>query len=229
MLGRCQAAGRGETMDRPKKSRVRKSSLQRQREIIEATLELVAEYGLQGTTVGRIAHAAGISRGALYQHFENREAVLAAALELMAERASPWTWAPQSQDAYHQLIDMGARHAAFAASEFDSFVRPNVELMATAVGGGVGGQVRERVLRVLDRFTKLVERGKLDGSIRADVDSRDVAWALLVHAWAEDQALVVGVDELVTSGASVRNFRRILDSVATVPDDGSGAPAGQSS
>lgn len=211
------------------KSRTRKSKAQRQREILEVTLDLVAEYGLQGTTVSRIASAAGLSRGALYQHFENREAVLVATLELMAERASPWVSATQSPDVYHQLLDMGTRHGAFARSEFDSFVRPNVELMATVVDGEVGEQVRDRVLRTLDRFTKLVDTGKRDGSIRPDIESRDVAWAMLTLAWAEDQALVVGVDELITSGASVRNFRRILDDVATVPDRGGDAHDAQDS
>jgi AcrR family transcriptional regulator len=210
-------------MDGSSKSRTRKSKALRQREIVEATLGLVAEHGLQGTTVSRIASAAGLSRGALYQHFENREAVLGAALELMAERALPWVSATPSLDAYHELLDMGTRHGAFAVSEFDSFVRPNVELMATAVDGEVGEQVRERVERTLDRFAKLVDKGKRDGSIRPDVDSRDVAWALLTLAWAEDQALVVGVDDLITGGASVRNFRRILDDVATRPDRGEDA------
>jgi AcrR family transcriptional regulator len=216
-------------MSKMPKSRTRKSKAQRQREIVEVTLELVAEHGLQGATVSRIASAAGLSRGALYQHFENREAVLSAALELMAERASPWVSATPSPDAYHELLDMGARHGAFAVSEFDSFVRPNIELMATAVDGAVGEQVRERVLRTLQRFVELVDKGKRDGSIRPDIESGDVAWALLTLAWAEDQALVVGVDDLVTSGASVRNFRRILADVATVPAPGKDAHGAQDS
>jgi AcrR family transcriptional regulator len=207
-------------MSDTRKSRTRKSKAQRQREIVEVALKLVAEHGLQGTTVSRIASGAGLSRGALYQHFENREAVLFAALELMAERASPWVSATPSPDAYHELLDMGARHGAFAVSEFDSFVRPNIELMATAVDGGVGEQVRERVIRTIEMFSEVVDKGKRDGSIRPDIESADVAWALLTLAWAEDQALVVGADDFVTSGASVRNFRRILDDVATVPDLG---------
>jgi AcrR family transcriptional regulator len=205
-------------MDRPRKSRTRKSKAQRQREIVEATLRLVAEYGVHGTTVSRIASSAGLSRGALYNHFANREAVLFAALELMAERASPWVRPPSSPDAYHDLLDMGARHGAFAVSEFDTFVRPNVELMAISGDRAVAEQVREMVRKTIRRFLELVERGKCDGSIRPDVESEDVAWALLTFAWAEDQALALGLTEYIGSGASVRNFRRTLADVATVPD-----------
>jgi AcrR family transcriptional regulator len=76
-------------MERPGKSRTRKSKSLRQREIVEATLKLIPKYGVRGTTVSRIAAAAGMSRGALYHHFANRETVIFAALELMAERSSP--------------------------------------------------------------------------------------------------------------------------------------------
>ena len=53
-----------------------------------------------------------------------------------------------------------------------------------------------------------------EGSIRAEVDSSDVAWSLLMFAWAEDVARLMGVDQLITSGASNRVFRHMLADVA---------------
>ena len=69
---------------------MRKTKAERQREIVDATIQLLGKYGVQGTTVSRIAAAVGIARGALYQHFPNREAVLEAAIAAMGERSSRW-------------------------------------------------------------------------------------------------------------------------------------------
>lgn len=51
--------------------------------ITDAAMRLFADRGYRGTTVGDIESAAGLAprSGALYQHFEGKEAVLKAALE----------------------------------------------------------------------------------------------------------------------------------------------------
>jgi AcrR family transcriptional regulator len=51
--------------------------------IVDAGIKLFAERGFQGTTVGEIERAAGLTprAGALYKHFPSKEAVLEAAFE----------------------------------------------------------------------------------------------------------------------------------------------------
>ncbi|MEM9204397.1 MAG: helix-turn-helix domain-containing protein [Actinomycetota bacterium] len=48
--------------------------------IRRAAMDLFAQNGYQATSMGAIATAAGLSRPALYQHFENREAIFRSAL-----------------------------------------------------------------------------------------------------------------------------------------------------
>jgi hypothetical protein len=72
-------------------------------------------------------------------------------------------------------------------------------------------------LAVFSRFQELVERGQREGSIRTDVEARDVAWAVLMFAWAEDYGLLQGVDQPMTEGASLRNFKRLLACFAPPP------------
>jgi AcrR family transcriptional regulator len=195
----------------------RRTKAERQREIAEATLKLVARYGVHGTTVSRIAAAVGLSRGALYKHFSNREAVLLAAMDLMDERPPGWAARSSGPDVYSRLLDMGDRHASWASSEFETFIRPLFEFIAAGGQGSLSKEMGVRQLRVLEAFINLVEEGKKDGSIRAEVDSNDVAWSLLMFAWAEDVARLMGVDQLITSGASNRIFRRMLAEVAVPP------------
>jgi AcrR family transcriptional regulator len=201
-------------MDTSRRKRIRKSKTQRQEEIVDATLRLVPKYGLRGTTVSRIAGAVGMSRGALYQHFANREAVVFAAMERMAERAARWVSSASGRNAYERLLDLSTSHAPFTAAELETFVRPSIELMATSGKADLAEQVRGRQLRTFQAFLEMVEEGKRDGSIRADVESEDIAWALLNLAWVEDLARVMELRQLFDSGATSRNFARILAAVA---------------
>ncbi len=206
----------GGPLEKPHKY-TRRTKVERQREIAEATLKLVAKYGVHGTTVSRIAAAVGLSRGALYKHFPSREAVLLAAMDLMEERPPGWVAQSSGPDVYRRLLDMGDRHASWASSEFETFIHPLFEFIAAGGQGSLSREMGVRQLRVLDAFVDLVEAGKREGSIRPEVDSGDVAWSLLMFAWAEDVARLMGVDQLITSGASTRIFRRMLADVAASP------------
>ena len=41
--------------------------------LIDAAMDLFASYGYRGTSLARIARAAGVTKGALYWHFADKE------------------------------------------------------------------------------------------------------------------------------------------------------------
>lgn len=51
---------------------------QREQRILDAAAELFTRYGYDKTTVDEIAHAAGVSKGAIYLHFKSKEALFEA-------------------------------------------------------------------------------------------------------------------------------------------------------
>jgi len=53
--------------------------------LLDATLECLAERGWAGTTVVVVAERAGVSRGAAQHHFPTREALVASAVAYMSE------------------------------------------------------------------------------------------------------------------------------------------------
>lgn len=63
----------------------------RRQELIEATLECIAELGIQSTTVRAVAAKAGVSNGLIRHHFENKANLIVAAyrrtMELITEAA----------------------------------------------------------------------------------------------------------------------------------------------
>ena len=202
-----QSAGPGRA-----KKFVRKTKTERQREIVDATVHLIGKYGVQGTTVSRIAQAAGIARGALYQHFPNREAVLKAALATWGERSSAWmTDGSGTSDVPAQLLHMGEAHSSWALSEYNTFVRPFFQLIASNRETALTRLITERQQEDFRRLVALVDEGKRQGSIALDVESGDVAWSLLLHAWGEDIARLMGVEQFITGGASGRILERLLD------------------
>ncbi|WP_062069356.1 TetR/AcrR family transcriptional regulator [Demequina sediminicola] len=57
------------------------------RSLQSALFELAREHGLDNVTVGDIAAAAGVNRSTFYQHYSDKEVLLADALDLVAEEA----------------------------------------------------------------------------------------------------------------------------------------------
>jgi AcrR family transcriptional regulator len=196
---------------------IQRTTEERQREIADATLKLVVRYGVHGATVTRIAAAVGLSRAALYKHFPNRDAMLAAAMDLMDERSPKWLSQASGGDAFLRLMNMGDSHASWAASLFETLIRPVYQFVAARERGLLTDIMRERHLQFLQTAIELVEEGKREGSIREDADSQDVVWGLQMFAWAEDMARLVGLDEMITSGASIRLFGRLLGDISTAP------------
>jgi AcrR family transcriptional regulator len=88
------------------------------RALVEATSRLVEEYGLEGFTLRAAARLAGVSDGAPYHHFEDRDALLAAVAEhgfralctQMSESAERERGDPQRKS-----VAMGVAYVLFAA------------------------------------------------------------------------------------------------------------------
>jgi AcrR family transcriptional regulator len=203
---------------------VRKTKAERQREIVEATVDLIGKYGVQGTTVSRIAQAAGIARGALYQHFPDREAVLEAALDAWHERSSGWMAVSTNPSIAERLLEIGEAHSSWALSEYNTFVRPFFQLIASNRQTTLSRAITERQQEDFRYLVGLVDEGKRQGGIDPEVDSGDVAWCLFLHAWGEDIARMMGVDQFIAEGASNRIFERLLATYA-VGGEAAGADA----
>ena len=58
---------------------------ERRRQLIQATLQVVAERGLTGTKISDVTERAGLSVGAVNHHFKSKEELLTATLAYLAE------------------------------------------------------------------------------------------------------------------------------------------------
>ena len=60
---------------------------ERRAQIVRAALGVFAEKGFHAATIRDVARAAGLADGTIYNHFENKPALLLGILDLMTERA----------------------------------------------------------------------------------------------------------------------------------------------
>ncbi len=174
----------------------------------------MARHGYHGASVARIARAVGISNSALYQHFHNREEVLVAATELLGEQAHEWIVTPSGATAMERLDKIAESHLQWSAGALESFVRPVFAFVGVTEKARLEPSTPRGLLQSYELLLPIVQEGQREGSIRDDVDPGDLAWAVLMFAWAEDMALLARVDEVTSAGASRRNFRRLLAAYA---------------
>ena len=69
----------------PRRSQAQRSAATREA-LLDATIACLVEDGYESTTTSRVAERAGVSRGAHLHHFQTRGALVAAAMERLAER-----------------------------------------------------------------------------------------------------------------------------------------------
>ena len=61
--------------------------MSKKEEIIYATLELAAEYGLKSLSMAQIAEKVGIKNPSLYNHFESKEILIKEMYQLIREKS----------------------------------------------------------------------------------------------------------------------------------------------
>ena len=69
----------------------------RQQQLIEATLDAIAERGISGTTTAQVAKRAGLSVGTVMLHFDSKENLLKSTLNFLAEELRDRWSAVQAQ------------------------------------------------------------------------------------------------------------------------------------
>lgn len=154
--------------------------------ILDAAATLFAEQGVSGTTLQHIATAAGVTRGAIYWHFEDKGAMFNAMMERAAmplEAAMALLDTDASQDPLGDLRDYAVR--VFRLTMEDPNARRTFEIATLKMEyTGEMSVVRER--RALNqanwikRAESRVRLGIRQGQIQATAKPKAVAFGLWV-------------------------------------------------
>lgn len=206
----------------------------RKSQIVQVTLRLIAQYGLAGASMSRIAQSVGISSAALYRHFQSREDILITAHVSLTDRVFAWLGSSKAVDVVQRLRELGERHASSTSADIELFNAPMFQFISWIPRDGLREEVTRGRLQLRQWFIDLIEEGKAQGSIRNDVETNVAVGQFIAWIWWEDLSYLEGLDMEVASRVSAEMFERFIDGIRTLdPQVASGstgqvASAGQS-
>lgn len=155
------------------------------RALLDATLRLVEEHGPQGFTLRAAARAAGVTPGASYHHFQDKEALLAAVAEEGFElfRAALEAAAEKSAaSARERSHNVGVAYVLFAVREPTRF--------RVMMGYGVqarmrrGQQLRSTAVATYQLVRDVLIAGLKRGPTERISDAEVLGWWSVVHGLA---------------------------------------------
>jgi AcrR family transcriptional regulator len=188
-------------------------SVATRRKIIDGAVELFDEMGYPHVGLGDIVERAGLTKGALYHHFESKEALAVAIIEegsatlLGTYQAITRSPAP----ALESMI-----HGAFVTAELgntDKLVRVGARLLQIFATFSEVSTVNYRAW--LDEIARQARRAQAEGDLRADIDAQ---WAgeFIVSAMLGTEV----ISNAVSGGADLivrvsRTWELLLSAVAS--------------
>jgi excisionase family DNA binding protein len=191
---------------------VRMSTKTRKQHIVQAALEAIGEYGIQGATISRIAKRTGITPAALYSHFENRRAILVAALDEVYEQITDSFRSSSSDDPIELFRQICESHMQKVLSQDKtSHAHLFLEFVASAPEEGLREVLRKKELETTSYLASIVKGFQEQGRLSQDIDAEMVAWLIAGWAWTGDVANLMDATSIWHKKVSTHLMNSILE------------------
>ena len=153
-------------------------SAQTRRQIIDTAARLFASRGFYGTSMSELAAATGLTKGAFYHHFEDKDALFFAVVQSVREK---WQNAVgrevvQAQDALDQIVILLDNHARLLRKE------PTLCLVMHGLTAEMEDTnpsflvaLQKVYMDMISFIEELIKNGQARQQVRGDVDARLVA------------------------------------------------------
>ena len=147
--------------------------------ILDAAAHVLVKDGFDGASTNRIADAAGVSIGSLYQYFPSKEALIAGISERnRADAVASFAQVEQAPDFFDGLAQLARHHLV---DRGDSEVGLCAEIMSESRrNADIARLYQEIESDIKRRIAGLLETARARGEIRADVDIEAAATVLMV-------------------------------------------------
>lgn len=155
----------------------------RQEQILDTTLEIIAEKGLSGVNTSEIAQRIGIVPSALYRHFENKDALIDALLDrthsILFENVRKISM--ESSGASKNLRSLFLLHIEFIRKN------PGIPKLVFSDAAVFGSPERKKkvifiVRNYMNKLKEIAEKGIREGDLMNDISSEAVAFSMVSFA-----------------------------------------------
>jgi len=151
--------------------------------IIEAAIEEFKSKGYDTTRLEDIAEKTGLTRGAIYWHFNNKMDILATLLNEMLAKFEDMATVFNEREGTaveklrHLLVEI------FVCHDIDKQLRDTFWVLISEMKNllsleevhRAGAKLREKYVQLI---LKIVQDGIKDGEIRDDIDPYDIVWSI---------------------------------------------------
>ncbi len=163
----------------------------RQTEIIDRSVEIIADKGIQGLTIKNLSKEIGISEAGIYRHFSSKVDILLTVLDGFNELSKLFsgimetyegTATEKVQFMFSKMIDVFAETPSLVAVFFSEEIFKNETVLKNCVI-----EIQNRNQTTVEM---IIKKGKIDNNVRQDVDSSSLALIimgslrLLVKNWS---------------------------------------------
>ena len=187
---------------------------ERQIQIIESSIELIASKGIQGFTIKNLAKAIGISEPGIYRHFESKTEILLSILnnfKEMAEMLSGLLYDFQGsaiekiEFMFIRMLDLFSTTPSMVSVIFAEEIFKNEELLKLKI---------TEILNIhAQNIENIITKGQEENNVRKDIEVKTLALVimgslrLLVKRWdlnnhnfdlnKEGAKLIKGLDKII--------------------------------
>ncbi len=149
---------------------------ERQLEIIDLSIEIIAEQGIQGLTIKNISKKIGISEPAIYRHFDSKTQILLTILNNFMEMASFMGEAMKdNSDAagdkiefmFSKMVDIFIETPSYISVIFSEEIFKNEKVL------------KEKIVEILalneQTVEQIIKTGQERGEVRTDIGYKNLA------------------------------------------------------
>ncbi len=150
------------------------------KEIMSAAAELFSQTGFEAASVNDICKKANVSKGAFYHHFPSKQQLFLEIIDDWLEGIDAQLFSRNEGDGVPQSLTRMAKSLGFIFEAASGQLPMFLEFMVQASRDqAVWDATVAPYKRYQEQFTQLIEKGKTEGSIRAQTDAQIASWVLI--------------------------------------------------
>lgn len=142
---------------------------ERQKEIINASLEIIAESGIQSLTIKNLSKKIGLVESAIYRHYESKTQILIALLDTIGEQTKFSN--KKEVDSIFEFIEEKLENHFLTFQENPALVSVVFAEDLFQNEPQLVEKTRLKVEKSLSTLSELIQQGQQRGEIRTDIDA----------------------------------------------------------